>query len=140
MLSLTGEYALRALIFLAQNEKRWPVPGKEIAARAGVPAKYLSMILSELVRTGVLESTRGKSGGFRLVKSSKATPLWDVVAPFEQLQRMRCPFGNQKCSDHSPCLAHSQWKKIKDVLHEFLQKTSLWDVAVQKKAGGKRAS
>ena len=64
MLSVTGEYALRAMVYLARNSESWPISGPRIAEAAGVPRKYLSSILADLVRSGLLEGTRGKSGGF----------------------------------------------------------------------------
>lgn len=133
MISLTSEYALRAMIYLAQHSDRWPVSGKEIAAGAGIPAKYLSTILSNLVRDGVLESTRGKSGGFRMVKPSTKTYLIDVLAPFEQLDQRRCPFGNAQCGDDDPCLAHERWKKVVNSFHQFLVNTTVHDIAVRRR-------
>ncbi len=50
MLSRTSEYALRALIHLAEHQTEWPIAGSRIAAAAGVPSKYLSKILGDLVR------------------------------------------------------------------------------------------
>ena len=134
MISLTSEYALRAMIYLAQHADRWPVSGKEVAQGAGIPAKYLSTILSNLVRDGVLESTRGKSGGFRMVKPPKLTFLIDVLAPFEQLDQGRCPFGNTRCGDDDPCLAHHRWKKVVNSFHQFLHNTTVYDIAVQRRA------
>lgn len=137
MISLTGEYALRALIYMAQNSERWPIAGREIAEGAGVPAKYLSTILSELARQEILDSTRGKSGGFRMVRSPAKTFLYEVLAPFESYHRRRCPFGNDRCSDHDPCLAHENWKMVNSALQDFLRQTSIQDIAFSKAASGK---
>ena len=135
MISLTSEYALRAMIYLAQHAAEWPISGKEIAEGAGVPPKYLSTILSSLVHAGVLESTRGKRGGFRMVRSPKATPLFEILAPFENFERRRCPFGNQRCSDDDPCVAHAEWKKVVTSMHQFLKKTMVVDVAKKLRDG-----
>ncbi len=128
MISRTSEYALRALIYLAQESDRWPIAGKEIAEVTEIPPKYLSTILSALVRTGVLESSRGKSGGFWLARSSKEIYLADVLLPFEQATSKMCPFGNRTCSDVNPCSAHHEWKQVKDTFHKFIENTSLYDV------------
>lgn len=139
MLSLTSEYALRALIHLAQHSDAWPIPGKEIAEQTGIPAKYLSTLLSSLVRVGVLESARGKSGGFQMVRSPKETRLSEVLSPFEQFEVRRCPFGNKQCSDGDPCRAHEQWKKVILSLQDFLSRTSVYDVAMRKRETRARA-
>lgn len=132
MLSLTSEYALRAMVYLAQHEADWPVTGKQIAKDAGIPPKYLSKVLGDLARAGVLEGTRGKRGGFRLVRSASEVPLLDVLAPFERFGRRRCPFGNQECGDENPCLAHDQWKRVQETFQRFLTRTSIQDVAFAK--------
>ncbi len=131
MLTLTGEYALRAMVYLAQHADAWPIPGREIAQGAEIPAKYLSKILGDLVRSGVLDSSPGKTGGFRMRRLAKETMLFEVLVPFEQFEPIRCPFGNDKCSDESPCLAHDQWKKVIETERYFLKETSVFEVAVQ---------
>jgi Rrf2 family protein len=142
MLSITGEYALRAMVFLAKNQDSWPIPGPRIAQAAGVPPKYLSAILADLVRAGLLEGTRGKSGGFQMTRSAKSVSLSQVVAPFEPVQANRnsCPFGNRICSDKDPCLAHERWKEVKASMTQFLEGTSLHDVAVRASDGRKARS
>jgi len=131
LISLTGQYALRALIYMAQNAGKWPILGKEIAHRAEIPPKYLSAILSTLVRVGVLESTRGKNGGFRMVRPPEEIMLIDALESFEQLDRRRCPFGNQECTGRDPCVAHDRWKEVVTFLEEFLKNTSIQDVAIR---------
>ncbi len=132
MLSRTGEYALRALIDLAEHIEEWPIPGSTIARRAGIPAKYLSAVLSNLVREGILESSRGKSGGFCMAQAPEDTSLLDVLAPFEHFGSGRCPFGNDRCNDDDPCAAHNKWKEVLAIQHQFLHDTSVRDIAVKK--------
>ena len=131
MLSLTGEYALRATVYLTQNANRCPIPGREVADETGIPAKYLSNILGDLVRYGVLDSSRGKRGGFRLRRSAQETKLYDVLRPFEPFDKVRCPFGNDRCNDEKPCLAHTRWMRVVETERRFLCDTSVYDVAVR---------
>jgi Rrf2 family protein len=139
MLSVTGEYALRAMVYLARNAEFWPIPGPRIAEAAGVPRKYLSSILADLVRTGLLEGTRGKSGGFQMTRPAKAVSLAQVVAPFEPItaNRKSCPFADKICNDKDPCAAHDRWKEVKASLVRFLEETSLQDVAAKASDGSK---
>lgn len=141
MISLTGEYALRAMIFLAQNRDEWPISGARIAEKAGIPRKYLSAILADLVRAGLLEGMRGKSGGFRMIRPAKKIRVCDVIAPFEptNANRKTCPFGNTNCSDQDPCSAHARWKEVNAGLSRFLERTSLEDVALKEAERGKAA-
>lgn len=140
MLSRTSEYALRALIHLTQNEKDWPISGARIAGEASIPPKYLSKILSDLARAGVLESFPGKTGGFRLGRPSKQLSLYEILAPFEQFERRRCPFGNQECSELNPCGAHDQWKKVIENEQRFFLKTTVHDIALRMTSAQSRSA
>ena len=129
MLTLTSEYALRAMIYLAQHEKDQPILGKHVAQQTNIPAKYLSKVLGDLVREGILESTRGPGGGFRIVGSPKELTLFDVLRAFEQFDQKRCPFDNQECSDLNPCRAHAEWKNVIEAKERFLKENTLDDIA-----------
>jgi len=139
MLSLTAEYALRAMIFLTKHADAWPIPGPRIAESAGVPGKYLSAILAHLVRAGLLEGTRGKHGGFQMTRPARGIRVSEVIAPFEPVNanRKTCPFGNAVCSDRDPCAAHERWKEVNAALTRFLEGTTLQDVATKKSEVGR---
>ena len=96
MLTLTREYALRAMVYLAWHVDEQPITGRRTAEQARIPVKHLSHILGYPVHSGVLESPRGRNGGFRLRHPAKQIVLYDVVAPFERFDHGRCPFGNQE--------------------------------------------
>lgn len=138
MFSLTGEYALRALIYMAQHVDDWPIPGRVIAQEASIPQKYLAAVLGQLVREGVLESSRGAGGGFRMASMPKEVRLSDVLTPFEPMlaNRRPCPFGNEVCSDDEPCAGHDKWKKVRETYSNFLAETSILDITGN---GGRRA-
>ncbi len=140
MLSLTSKYALRAMICLTQLVDEWPVSGKRIAERTNVPSRYMSKILGDLVRCGILSSTRGKNGGFRMARPPEKIVLYDVLAPFETalVAERTCPFGNLACSDESPCLGHEGWKKVLQAYVSFLSRTSVRDVALSERAARRR--
>ena len=138
MFSRTAQYALRAMIFLARNTDQRPVSGPRIAVSAEIPRKYLSAILADLVRAGLLEGTRGKCGGFQMTQAAIMIRLADVVAPIEPINKDRknCPFGNAMCSDSEPCAAHGQWKKVKAAATRFLEDTTLKTVAFKRSERG----
>lgn len=131
MISRTSEYALQAVIHLARQVGDWPISGRKIAEETGVPRKYLAAILGDLVRAGVLESSPGIGGGFRLARPAKEIWLTEVFAPFEPIlaNRRPCPFGQEICSDDDPCAGHDQWKRVRETYQRFLEKNSIHDVA-----------
>jgi Rrf2 family nitric oxide-sensitive transcriptional repressor len=92
MISQTVEYALRAVVYLAdQGESRTVV---QIADVTKVPAAYLSKVMQSLSRAKLVHSQRGLHGGFTLTKVPKDITIWEVVEAVEPLQRIReCPLG-----------------------------------------------
>jgi Rrf2 family protein len=127
--SKTAEYALRAVAVIARVQNERPVLAKEIAGQAGIPKKYLSKVLGDLVHSGVLSSTRGIGGGFRLRRRAETLRLIEVIRPFEDvLAPRRCPFGNARCSDDAPCSMHAQWKPVTQAFRHFLEKTTVADI------------
>jgi Rrf2 family protein len=79
MLSQRTRYAIRALLHLADRYGRGPVPLTEIAASQKIPAKFLTVILSELGRAGLVETQRGKEGGYRLARRPGEISYGDVI-------------------------------------------------------------
>jgi len=122
------EYAIRALVFLA----RFPDHGaaRGIAKAEGLPAPVLGKVLQELVRKGLLESRRGPGGGFRLARNPQLITLRDVVAAIDGLDQFaECAVGLEGCSDESPCPLHDTWKGLRTKLMNYLETTTLTDMA-----------
>lgn len=130
MISQTAEYALRAVLHLAQHSDRSsPVRVGKIADELGIPQNYLSKILHQLARTGVLVSLRGKSGGFWLAAPPDRLPLSAIITPFDRVEeRRRCLLGRPQCSDRSACTAHTRWKEVADTVAEFFGHTTIADL------------
>jgi Rrf2 family protein len=130
MLSQTAEYALRAVLAVAEAESAQPVGAARLAARLGIPQNYLSKTLHQLARAGVLESTRGKAGGFRLARPAARISLLEVVSPFDDVTgRKTCLMGQPVCSDHNSCAAHARWKDVAERTAEFFRDTTIADLA-----------
>lgn len=92
MISQTVEYALRAVVFLA--DRTIPATAQEIAEVTKIPAAYLAKVLLALGRANLVESRRGPGGGCLLVKPAAELSVWEVVDAVEPLQRIRtCPLG-----------------------------------------------
>ena len=129
MISKTEEYALRAAVHLAQHAEEGPCRAQDIAEGSDIPANYLSKILHQLARVGIVLSERGRYGGFRLARHPSELSLADVIEPFGSLtERGRCLLGRPECSDANPCGAHEHWKRVKAEMLAFFQNTTLADV------------
>jgi Rrf2 family iron-sulfur cluster assembly transcriptional regulator len=129
LLSQTGKYALRAAIFLAERGGDAVVPVGEIAEALDVPRNYLSKILNQLVRGGVLASVRGPRGGFRLAEGALELPLARILAPVDPVGDRRCLLGRPECTDADPCPLHARWRELAEGIDELLEGTSLGALA-----------
>lgn len=126
MLSQTSECAIRAVFELARAEAGAWVGARTLARRLGISPTYLAKILQSLTREGVLESQRGKSGGFRLARPAGRVTLFQVVSPFEDLTATRrCLLGQPVCNDQAPCAAHHHWKQVGDRVAAFFRETTV---------------
>lgn len=126
ILSRSGEYALLALLHLADQPDSTPVRVGDIASALGAPSNYLSKLLHQLVRAGVLRSARGPQGGFCLAVPADALSLARALAPIEA-ERLapRCLLGRPECRDDDPCAAHDQWRALSQHIDQFLGETTL---------------
>ena len=129
MWSQTCQYALRAVTCIAEGGGDDPVLAKDIAAEMNIPHQYLQKVLRELVRAGVLSSTRGIGGGFKLARPARDVRLADVIGPFDDIMdRGTCPFGNPLCGEADPVPVHDRWGAVVTGYKEFLELTTLEDL------------
>lgn len=138
MLSKTSEYAICAMVHIAQQGSDERVLAKDISEKTGVPANYASKILRDLAQRGVLTSSRGVGGGFRLAKPAAKILIRDIVTPFENpIRQEQCPFGLDVCSERNPCRGHDYYKHVKQAYDKFLDSTTLYDVSLCPRHGKK---
>ena len=130
MISQTARYALNTLGFLVRNRDD-RIRGEEIARNTGVPANYLSKILNQLRKQGVVEAEKGWGGGFRIRPDALNRPIRDVLAIFDGVdstERTDCLYGLPECDDKHPCPLHSYWERIREIHAEMLSNTTIEDL------------
>ena len=128
LLSQTSEYALRAVLYIAGRDG--PARAAEIADAAGVPQNYMAKTLHQLVRSGVLVSTRGPSGGFRLAVAPRQLTLQDVVSAFAVSAfaargTRRCLLGRGVCGAVPDCPVHAGWTPVATRIEDFFAHTTV---------------
>ncbi len=129
ILSQTAEYAVRAVVHLAGRPPEEYARVADVAAALDIPRNYLSKILHALARTGTLDSTRGKAGGFRLGRPAEDVTLLDVVGEFDDItERRQCLLGRPVCSDRTACPAHERWKETSEAVASFFRETTIADL------------
>jgi len=130
ILSQTAQYALRALTYLARHGTDEPVRVDTVAEELDLPRNYLSKILHNLTRSGLLDSLRGPNGGFKLTRPPNEIRLVEVVRQFDELEDAnRCLLGRPRCSDSDPCSAHERWQEVRATYLCFLEETTLHELS-----------
>lgn len=126
-----SEYALRALTHLAHRRDREFVPLNEIAEAEDIPYPFLAKIAQRLVRTGLLESAKGRTGGFALARPATEITLYDIKEAIDGTDDLeRCASGLARCSDEMPCPLHDTFKPIRERIKAYLRATTLQKMAL----------
>ena len=125
--SKTCEYAIRAVLFIAQNTEGGTRVGiKEIAAGIDSPELYLGKILQDLSRKGLISSAKGPHGGFFIEAQALRSPLIDIVKAVDGDGLFYgCGLGLKECSEVNPCPLHDGFKAIRNQLLVLLSGTSI---------------
>lgn len=133
MFSKTCEYAIRAMIFIAQKTKNSNRVGiKEIAKGIASPEHFIAKILQELSRRGLVQSAKGPNGGFYLDEPSLNGSLADIVKAVDGDKIFSgCGLGLSHCSEAKPCPIHHEFKKIRTDMYHMLQAAKLNDLHEQ---------
>ena len=130
-LSTKGRYAVMAMTDLAGRQEDRAIALAEIAERQEISLSYLEQLFARLRRRGLVKSTRGPGGGYRLAKSAAETKIVDIVlAVDEPLHATRCG-GHAKLgcmSKGERCLTHDLWAEMGRQVQDYLASVSLADV------------
>ncbi len=134
MLSKKTVYAFQALIHLSQNYERGPILIADIARKKKIPLKFLENILLELKKTGILNSKKGKGGGYFLAKDPHKILLADVLrlvdGPIALLPCVSLHFY-EKCNncDEKNCGLNRVMIEVRDANLAILEKKTVADIA-----------
>lgn len=129
MISQTAEYALSVVLYLADRPGAEPTSATEAAEALGVPERYLARVLNALSHEGVLTSTRGAQGGFRLARDPGELTLAAVVAPFDAVgEPPQCLLRKERCGEGQSCIAHRHWHDLATRVRLFFQETTIADL------------
>jgi len=134
MFSAKAHYGLKAIIYLAKNAGKGPIQAKEIAVTQNVPVRYLELLLSQLKKARLINSNRGKLGGYYLSKSGSAISVYDVVSSLEG----KISFVSShevKEDDAIETAVTGFWKKAEDNLITYLQQTNIDDLLQRASTG-----
>ena len=130
MLTRTAQYALQVLGYLTTTSLE-RARGEEIARATGIPRNYLSKVLNQLRKQGLVHSEKGWGGGFWLCEDAREKPIAEVLEIIEgkgYLGDGQCGFRKATCSPERPCPLHPYWGRIRATYEEMLRETHVGDL------------
>jgi Rrf2 family protein len=146
MISKKAKYGLKALLMLAGEYDKGPILIADIATSQFIPKKFLELILLELKKHGLLQSKKGKGGGYFLAKHPESITLGQVIRFMDgpialvpcvsQTAYMKC----DDCLDEATCGIRIVMKEVRDVMGIILDGTTLADVIRKVEARPKTAA
>ncbi len=120
------EYGLQAVLYMAAKEPGCVCPSDEIADKLQIPKEFVSKILQSLTESGIVDSKKGKSGGFLLAKQPSKIRLIDIVTAIDGLDLFnRCVLGFPNCSPNQPCPVHDKWGELRTKAYNMLTDETL---------------
>lgn len=133
-----GRYALRVMLELAVHSGEGCVSLKTIAEKNNISMKYLESIVSELKKGNLLESTRGKEGGYTLNRSAGDYSVGEILRCVEDnLAPVSCiSAGNVNCAHAGECMTVPMWKELDSITNAYLDSITLEDLLTGNKWKG----
>ncbi len=128
MISTKGRYALMIMTYIAEHQDENVVSLKDIAEHKNMGIKYLEIIVSSLNKAGLLESSRGKNGGYRLNRAPKEYTLLEILKVAEgSLAPVNC-VEKGFCDNAPNCKTNKMWCELDELISDFLSKKTLVDI------------
>ena len=131
MLAQKTRYALRSLLYIAEEQDQAPVQLARIAETQRVPPKYLELIMLDLKNAGLVKSTRGPKGGYRLARDAEDISFGDIVRVMEgPIALVSCASANfyapcGDCHDEESCAIRRAFAIVRDQTAQLLDAISL---------------
>ena len=129
-LSKSFGYALRGILYIAvmQDEQR-KVQIDEIATKLSVPKHFLGKIMQQIVKAGLLKSTKGPYGGFALTSETLNTPVIKLVEVTDGMEQFSmCVLNLKYCNSLNPCPLHYEMEEVKKNYLNVFSKNTFGDL------------
>lgn len=130
-ISTRGRYALRAMIDLALHTDEGTVSRQDIVERQAISSDYVAQLFRHLQAAGLVEGVKGPGGGYRLACDATSIRAGDVVRAVEgPVALVHCvvPGDGLSCNRVDHCVTHLLWKRLSEVVAEFLDSITLQDL------------
>lgn len=141
-LSTKSDYAIKALVRLAMPDGVAPVTGRDIVAFTGVPPKFLEQVMHDLRQAGLVESRRGKGGGYVIARDPSGISFADVIDAIDGRRagpadgRAGSPASNggkgrMRGGDRAEALVAPVWREVRACTRAILGSATIADAAAR---------
>jgi Rrf2 family iron-sulfur cluster assembly transcriptional regulator len=126
-ISKASEYSILFLAHLAKRRKDKPVKLKNITVKTGLPYKFLSRLVLDLKKAGIIKSKEGIGGGYQFKKKPKEISLCMIIKAVEGEKGLVSCISGQ-CPMEKKCFHKKTWFKLQKILNQELEKIKLSDL------------
>lgn len=127
-LTTKGRFAVTAMVDIALHRNETPIRIATISERQSISYTYLEQIFCKLRRAGIVTSTRGPGGGYRLARPAVEISIASIIeAVDEDIDATQC-HGGEGCTGGATCLTHHLWDELNQRMNQFLSNVTLADM------------
>lgn len=132
-LTRRADYGIRAMIAIARASSDEPLSAPRIAGSMAIPIRFLPQVMADLARSGLVDSTGGRRGGYRLGRPATTISLLEIIEALEgDSRRRQCVLRSAPCGLDGYCDVHPVFASAQDALLARFSSTSLAELARQR--------
>lgn len=126
LLHATTQYAIRVLVYISKNGNDKLYTAKELSEVLDIPYKFLTKIMTDLVKSNFINSIRGRDGGYELSRPSNEITIFDIIEAFKDIEdETKCILGIGVCDKDNKCVLHDECFIPRDSIREMYRNTTL---------------
>ena len=125
-LSSASKYAIRIMSYMSSSDKIVLFNAKDISDALSIPYKFLTKVMSDLVKADLILSIRGREGGYKIARESSTIAIIEIIHLFNDFtHREECLLGIGKCDGLNRCSMHDKWVEPKNLIQKMFEETTL---------------
>ncbi len=129
-LSKSSQYAIRILAYMVDYKDSKLLNATELSETLLIPYKFLTKIMTEVVKSGLVISIRGRDGGYCFAKPPSEIKVNEILTIFnDSIKDEQCVLGIGFCNGMCKCALHDQWMEPKHLMQKMFQESTLEEIA-----------
>ena len=129
-LSKSSQYAIRILAYMSDHKDSKLLNATELSEVLCIPYKFLTKIMTEVVKSGLVTSVRGRDGGYSFGRSPSEIMVSEILDIFhDSIKDEQCVLGIGFCNGMCKCALHDPWMEPKHLMKKMFQESTLEEIA-----------